>query len=57
MSGMPTIHAAGFPINAHESTRVRASGDTHSAAAAVAVATRTATPTPTGTWLPRAVRT
>ena len=49
-SGMPTIHAAGWPASAHESALARRSAGTHSAAATVDVVVSTATATPTGTW-------
>ena len=45
--GMPTIHAAGWPISAHERTCLRRASGAHSAAAAVPALTRSATPTPT----------
>ena len=48
-SGMPTIHAAGWPTSAQESTCRRRSAGTHSAAASVAPVCSAATPTPSGT--------
>jgi hypothetical protein len=49
ISGMPTIHAVGAPMSAHESTVVRRSAGTHAAAASVAAVVSTAIPAPTGT--------
>ena len=47
---MPTIHAAGWPISAHESVAARRSAGTHSPAASVPAVVRIATPAPTGIW-------